>query len=271
MGFTQQPRGVLSDLAFQLANSPRMKPGAGSMLAPMGSPEAAVANSTPGASAAAGVLGDINSAKSTYDKGNSLYQGLLGDSSLSAAGSGALANGALADAGFGAGWSTPLIDTGASAAGVGAGLSAVGGTGTGALGASTFSEFSPSAAAAIDSAAGGAGASGGALASSGLSTALPIAAIGWAAADALNKSGDAKSAGTSALVGYMSQNQGWKLVNPKNQTYQLPDGRYIQVGNKARAASEALRNGDTSAYQSAFDAWLASADSDYNKAVRNGS
>lgn len=201
------------------------------------------------------VLGGANQLSSGYGKGSSLYDSLVGGgTSLAGAGSGALANGALADAGFGAGAAAPALDVGLGAGG----LAAVGGTGTGALGAATFSEASPSAAAAIDAAAGGSAAGTGALAASGIAAALPIAAIGWAVADALNKSGDLKSAGTSSLLDGMVKKAGWTLKDPRTQTYQLPDGRLIRTGNEARAVSEALRNGDSNAQQ-LYEAWLATA------------
>jgi hypothetical protein len=254
LGFANQTPGALSQLAFKMAGSPKRPPFAstGYTTPPTG------IDYSGGVGGGGGLLGSANQLNSTYKQGNSLYQNLLGGSSLDAAGSGVLANNALADAGFGAGWTTPVLDTGASAAGVGAGLSAVGGSGTGALGASTFAEFSPSSAAAIDAAAGGSSAGGGALAASGISTALPIAAIGWAVADALNKSGDIKSGGTSALLKGLVQQSGWTLKDPRTQTYQLPDGRFIRPGNEARAVSEALRKGDPNAQQ-LFDAWLATA------------
>lgn len=253
LGFTNQPRGALSQLAYQMAGSPQRGPFAstGYTTPPSG------VDFSGGAGGGGGLLGSANSLNNTYKQGNNIYQNLFGGSALDSAGSGVLANSALTDAGFGAGAATPILDTGAGAAGVGAGLSAVGGAGTGALGASTFAEASPSAAAAIDSAAGGSAGTG-ALAGSGIATALPIAAIGWAVADALNKSGDIKSGGTSALLKGLVSQSGWTLKDPRTQTYQLPDGRYIRTGDEARAVSEALRNGDPNAQQ-LFDAWLATA------------
>lgn len=260
LGFMNQTPGALSQLAYQMAGSPKRGPFAstGFTTPPTGVDYSGGAGAGGGGG---GLLGSANQLNSTYKQGSNLYQNLLGDSSLNAAGSGVLANNALADAGFGAGWTTPVLDTGAGAAGVGAGagLSAVGGTGTGALGASTFAEFSPSSAAAIDAAAGGSAAGGGsALAASGIATALPIAAIGWAVADALNKSGDIKSGGTSALLKGLVSQSGWTLKDPRTQTYQLPDGRFIRTGDEARAVSEALRKGDPNAQQ-LFEAWLATA------------
>lgn len=254
LSFANQPPGALSQLAYKMAGSPKRPPFASTGYT---TPPSGVDYSGGGVGGGSGILGSANQFNSTYKQGNGLYQNLLGNSSLNSAGSGVLANNALADAGFGAGWTTPVIDTGASAAGVGAGLSAVGGTGTGALAAGSFSEFSPAASAAIDSAA-ASGSSTGALAGSGISTALPIAAIGWAVADALNKSGDIKSGGTSALLKGLVSQSGWKIFDPRTQTYQLPDGRLIRTGNEARAVSEALRKGDSNAQQ-LFDAWLATA------------
>lgn len=112
---------------------------------------------------------------------------------------------------------------------------------------------------------------GGAGYSAAIAYAGPVAALGSAIADFANKSGDIKSAGTSALVDYMTKNQGWTVANPKNQTYKMPDGRFIQVGNKARAVSEALRHGDEAAYNQALEDWLGSASTDYKTAVRGGS
>lgn len=251
LGFASAQRGPLSQLAYEMAGSPKAGPAASNT--GYTTPPGVSMPDTVGPDAASGVLGSINSASSLYNQGQNLAGLLGGGADLSAVGSGAYANSALADAGFMSG--TPALDLGAA----GAGLSAIGGTGTGALGASTFAEFSPSSAAAIDAAAGGGSSAGsGALASSGLSTALPIAAIGWAVADALNKSGDIKSGATSALVKGLVEQAGWKLVYPRNQTYQMPDGRFIQVGREARAVSEALRKGDANA-QELFDAWLATA------------
>lgn len=253
LGFTNQPRGALSQLAYQMAGSPKRPPFASTGY---NTPPTGVDYSGAGGGGG-GLLGSANQLNSTYKQGSSAYQNLFGGGALDSVGSGLLANSALTDAGFGAGWTTPLLDTGAGAAGVGAGLGAVGGAGTGALGASTFAEASPSAAAAIDAAAGGSTAGTG-LAASGLSTALPIAAIGWAVADALNKSGDIKSGGTSALLKGLVDQSGWTLKDPRTQTYQLPDGRFIRTGGEARAVSEALRKGDPNAQQ-LFEAWLATA------------
>lgn len=148
-----------------------------------------------------------------------------------------------------------LFGTSASAAaGAGAGsLGTAGGAGglgfgTGASGAT--------AGAGLGSGAAGGGASAGALAGSGLSTALPLAAIGWAAADALNAKGDKKSAGTSSLLSSLQQSGAITLKDPRTQTYQLPDGRLVRADEKARAASDAMLNGDQAGYQKAYDAWI---------------
>lgn len=106
--------------------------------------------------------------------------------------------------------------------------------------------------------AGGAGA-GSTLAASGITTALPLAAIGWAIADAFNASGDAKSAGTTGLMKGLMKSGQLTLKDPRTQTYVLPDGRWVRPGEKAREISEALRKGDNAAAQKAYEEWIGNA------------
>ncbi len=206
----------------------------------------------------------IGAAKDAY--GN--YQ--LNNSNV---GSGQYANNALSDAGYGSNWVTPALSglgaAGAASTGLGGGTIAtitpelIGegvGAATAGTGAAGAAETGIGAGAAGSGAAGASGA-GGASTLGALAAPAAIAAIGWAAADAFNKSGDIKSASTSQLLKNMTSSQGWKLVDPRTQTYQLPDGRFIRADENARAVSEAVRKGDQAGAEKAYEEWLASAKS----------
>lgn len=162
-------------------------------------------------------------------------------------GSGHYANSAVSDANLAP---TALGAAGAaSALGTGTGLTAsitpeLIGAGEGAIGATT------GAGAAGAGAAGGAGASSGlgaTLASSGAATALPIAAIGWAAADAINNSMGVGEKGR--LSGAWSDAVGGTpTFYGKLQTgYELPDGTHV-TNLQAQALSTAWKNGDQETY-----------------------
>jgi len=158
--------------------------------------------------------------------------------------------------------------TGAASTGIATGVSAGVGeaVGAGAAGALTGTTASTGAATgSLAGTGGGAAAAGGALAAAGLF------AVAWAVADAVNAKGDLRSGTVTSIVDQMVKNQGWTLANPKNQTYKLPDGRFIQVGKKAQKVADALINGDQSVAESAYQEWLSSANTDYKTAVRGGS
>jgi hypothetical protein len=194
------------------------------------------------------------------------YNSLTANKALEPVGSGEYSNSALSDAGFGSSWTTPTL-SGLGAALGGAGSAAPAGSVTitdlagntlvGSSGTAAGAEVA-GAGGAEAAGAGGAGAAGssGALAGSGLATALPLAAIGWAAADALNKSGDLKSGATSSLMKGLTSSGFLKQIDPRTQTYQLSDGRMVRADQGARAVSEALRKGDQAAAQKAFEEWI---------------
>lgn len=104
---------------------------------------------------------------------------------------------------------------------------------------------------------------GGAGYSGAIAYAGPIAAVGSAIADAFNKSGDKKSAGTQAVWDAMAkqlQTSGAKYMATRNiAELVLPDGRILRPDGRLRKASDALLAGDQAGYTSALQSWLSNA------------
>lgn len=273
LGFTGQ-RGPMSELAYQLAGSPRMRPPESTTIS---TPPYIDESSIDGAGGGSPV-GDLNSLNSLYEKGSGLYDSLLGGSQVPA-GANPADLGSLGSAGLAGISGSALFGAGGASAALGAAAPVAADTALANLGSLTASEmFGSSASLAAGSGPGSLGAtggtsslgssgaaassgSGGALASSGISTALPIAAIAWMAADALNKSGDEKSGATTALRDQLLQQPGWSWAKGTGRipTLQMPDGGQLRIDGGARAVSEALRAGDQEAAQKAWEAWLATA------------
>lgn len=85
-----------------------------------------------------------------------------------------------------------------------------------------------------------------------------IAAIGNAIADFANRTGDKKSAATSALVETLTSMGLLKQVSPRPPVYLLPDlCRVVRPDDRARAVSEAIRlNKSPTELAAAFKAWI---------------
>jgi hypothetical protein len=95
--------------------------------------------------------------------------------------------------------------------------------------------------------------------SAALTFAGPLAAIGNAVADYLNRSRDMKSDATSKMLEALHQADILKLVEPRTQTY-LVVGRctVIKAKGEARAVSEAMRKGESpEVVKGLFREWLA--------------
>lgn len=257
LGFPEQ-RGPMSNMAFQLAGSPSMKPPKGTIL-----PYSEYPSDDEAAGGGSPIPGDINSLNSLYKQGNKLYEGLLG-SGTSAAGVADVAAGmAPADAAaytslFGGGTPASVFGGAAGAGGgalgataaydamlAGAAPSAVfGGAGGGALtstaaydamlaGGSPSAVFGGNVASGAGSGAAGASGGGGALAGSGISTALPLAAAGWAIADIANNSlvghGDEKRNDSYFHSAFPETTE---LPLGRMGTYRiLPDGRVLSAND----------------------------------------
>lgn len=87
----------------------------------------------------------------------------------------------------------------------------------------------------------------------------PIAAIGNAVANFLNKKGDIKSATTQALIDALQQADVLKLIEPRTSSY-LVVGRctLVRAMNEARAVSEAIRlEAPPDEVKRLFAAWMA--------------
>lgn len=227
---TPDQRGPMSEMAFGLAGSPRMKPPQSTTMSGAPYIDNELGAASPGVGEMLGGLG------STGGQVSDLLGGLGGSgaSGAGASGFGPFGGGATQDIAK----SPWVIDESGAIGGGAAGGAAGAGTAASGLG----------------------GSSSGVLASSGLSTALPIAAIGWMAADYFNRSGDVKSGATSAMLDKLEAEQGWKNISSRHyQAYRLPDGGIVRADRSARAVSEALRKGDHEGAQRAWEAWMATA------------
>lgn len=293
LGFTGQ-RGPMSELAFQLAGSPSMMPGQGTILPYEDYPTAD--ESAAGAGELGGLLGAAAQNPSVINQAKDLIGGLGGASSSGAVidgvnlgtasgsqmfgGLGAAAgSSAAAPALFGSG----AVDLGAISGSALFGGGAAGGiAGGGAplaadaalanLGTATpsqiFGAAAPSGIGSGGAAAGSAsGTGGGALAGSGLTTALPIAAVAWAAADLANSGlvahGDEKR--NAALWGQVYPGSGTQVVSLGRTGRQfgiMPDGtvvdpRYMENLMGAFYGATLAPDGNQAYWQQEYDRLLA--------------
>lgn len=260
--------GPFTEQAFNLAGRPSMKPPAGVTM-----PGVPIAGGDEAVSGGGGGLGNLNSLNSLYKNGNKLYDMLGGGASAAPAGAaqpidlGTIGSAGLGSIGAGAMFGssgasalgaaapvatdTALANLGTVSAGdlFGTSASVAAGPGPGSLGTTGGT----------GSLASGSTGAGGTLAGSGLTQAIPIAAIAWMAADALNKKGDIKSGATTAMIDGLADQFGWKGVPGRVPTWKLPDGRIVRAGEKARTASEAWRQGDQAGFEKAYNDWISDA------------